>query len=105
MNTPLLANEIVIKEGPANLSRGIEGVGGKLFLTNQRLIFEAHSVNIQAGMTLINLSDIKSSKKSWTKFLSIIPIFPNGLDVELNTGDILHFTVYGSGEWKDAVGK
>ena len=33
-------------EGPANLFRGMEGVGGKLFLTNKKVAFKSHKINI-----------------------------------------------------------
>ncbi|MFD2890448.1 GRAM domain-containing protein [Flavobacterium chuncheonense] len=46
-------------EGPANLFRGFEGVGGKIFLTNKKLIFKSHKINIQKGQTDINYADIK----------------------------------------------
>jgi hypothetical protein len=40
-------NEIIVKEGGANHFRGKEGVGGKLVLTDRRLIFKSHKFNIQ----------------------------------------------------------
>lgn len=43
----LRSDESVIKEGAANLQKNIETVGGKLFLTEQRLIFEARKFNVQ----------------------------------------------------------
>ena len=61
MKTEIRIGEKVIKEGFANLQRNIETVGGKLFLTNQRLIFEAHKVNIQRGTTEIELQDVQST--------------------------------------------
>ena len=39
----LLENEKVEEEIGASLFRRIEGVGGKMFFTNQRLIFKSHS--------------------------------------------------------------
>ncbi|EAQ42966.1 GRAM domain-containing protein [Polaribacter sp. MED152] len=62
----LLNNETVEEEIFANLFRGIEGVGGKIFLTNERLIFKSHSLNIQKGQTDINYSDIVSVDKRKT---------------------------------------
>jgi hypothetical protein len=54
----LAENEQIEVEGPANLFRGIEGVGGKLFLTNERLIFKSHKLNIQNGQTDIDYKHI-----------------------------------------------
>lgn len=53
-------------EGPANLFRGIEGVGGKLFLTNKQLIFKSHKYNVQKGQTNINYTDIQEIIKRKT---------------------------------------
>ena len=42
MKIDLQPNEKLIKESGANLQRGAETVGGKLFLTNDRLYFDTH---------------------------------------------------------------
>ena len=72
MNTEILSGETIIKQGPANLQRGIETVGGFLFLTGQRLIFESHKSNYQTGTTIIDLKDISDSVLCWTKFLNLL---------------------------------
>jgi hypothetical protein len=59
----LLENEKIEEEILANLFRGIEGVGGKIFLTNERLIFKSHSLNIQRGQTNIKYSEITAVEK------------------------------------------
>lgn len=81
MKTKLNQNEQIIKQGAANLQKGLETVGGKLYLTDQRLVFEEHKINIQGGSTEVILSDIQSSEKCWTKFLGLIPLMPNSLAV------------------------
>lgn len=43
----LLPNEKLILEAPANHFKGMEGVGGKLTLTDQRLVFVSHKFNFQ----------------------------------------------------------
>ncbi|MDN3689786.1 GRAM domain-containing protein [Cyclobacterium jeungdonense] len=55
--------EIIEKEGPATLFKGLEGVGGKLFLTNKRVIFKSHQLNIQRGQTDIDFSSISGIEK------------------------------------------
>jgi hypothetical protein len=62
----LLDEEEIEEEIFANLFRGVEGVGGKIFLTNQRLIFKSHSLNIQKGQTNIEYSIISSVQKRKT---------------------------------------
>lgn len=49
MKFALRDGERIIKEGAANLQKNIETVGDKLYLTNQRLVFEAHTLNVQGG--------------------------------------------------------
>ena len=78
-------------------------MGGKLYLTNQRLVFEAHEINIQGGNTEIELSDIQSSKKCWTKFLGFIPLMPNSLAVYTKAGEEYRFVLFGRGTWEAAI--
>ncbi|MBO6606104.1 GRAM domain-containing protein [Psychroserpens sp.] len=57
---PVLESDEEIEiHGPANMFRGIEGVGGKLFLTNKNIIFKSHKINIQTGQTAFDYNDIK----------------------------------------------
>ena len=62
----LIENELIEIEGPAILFCGIEGVGGKLFLTNKRLIFKSHKINIQKGQTNIEYRHIQNINKRKT---------------------------------------
>ncbi len=50
MKTQLNINEEIIKKGGANLQKGIEAVGGFLYLTNERLIFESHKFNVVVSL-------------------------------------------------------
>jgi len=52
-------DEHILFETPANHFKGIEGVGGKLYLTNKRLIFKSHKLNIQNHQLSIQLTDVK----------------------------------------------
>jgi hypothetical protein len=103
MRTKLEQNEQILKQGSASLQKGIETVGGKLYLTNQRLIFEAHKINIQGGVTEIGLSDIQSSRKCWTKLAGILPLLPNALAVITSKGKEYHFTLFGRVAWAFAI--
>jgi len=99
----LRQGEQVVKEGAANLQKGIETVGGKLCLTNQRLVFEAHKFNMQGGVTELNLSDIQSSHTCWTRFLGFIPLFPNSLAVYTKHGEEYRFVLFGRSAWAVAI--
>ena len=105
MNTTLAQGENLIKQGGANILRGIEAVGGHLYLTNKRLIFESHAFNIQKGATEINLNEIASLNKAWTKFLGAIPLFPNSIVVATSTGNEYSFTLLGRESWISAIEK
>jgi hypothetical protein len=104
MNITLRPNEKLLREGGANLQRGMETVGGKLYLTDQRLFFQTHAFNVQAGPTQIELSDVKGTKLCWTKFLGFLPVFPNSLEVQTAGGKDFCFVLYGRKQWATAIG-
>ena len=103
METQLLPDETIIKEGLANMRRGILWVGGKLFLTDQRLVFEPHAFNIRRGATIIPLSSVTGVRKCWTKFLNLIPVAPNGIAVSSKEGNKYRFVVWGRQEWVSTI--
>ena len=104
MKITLQPNEKLVREGGANLQRGIETVGGKLFLTDQRLYFQSHAFNVQTGPTQIKLSDVSGTKLCWTKFLGFIPLFPNSLAVQTNHGNEYRFVLSSRKQWATAIG-
>ena len=85
------------------MMRGLEGVGGKLYITNQRLVFESHSFNIQTGVDIISLIDITGTQKVWSRFLGI-PLAPNGLKITTQYGEYI-FVVYGRTKIIDTINK
>lgn len=104
MKIKLNPNEKLLREGAANLQRGAETVGGKLFLTDQRLFFQSHSINFQTGSTEIPLTQVRSTRLCWTKFLNLIPVFPNSLAVETSSGVEYRFVLFGRKAWAAAIG-
>ena len=99
MKTPLESGETLLREGRANLQRGIETVGGSLALTNRRLVFEPHALNVQTQVLVVPLATIASLALAWTKFLNLIPIFPNSLSVLLDDGTEHRFVLVGRDQW------
>ncbi|EQD55503.1 hypothetical protein B1B_09196, partial [mine drainage metagenome] len=95
MKVDLHPNEKLQREGVANLQRGVEIVGGKLFLTNQRLFFQSHSFNIQTGATDIPLPQILGTRLCWSKFLGVLPLLPNSLAVDTVGGVEYRFVLFG----------
>ena len=71
MLTPILRGEKIIKEGLANHWREIEAVGGRLFLTSQRIVFESYALNIQTGNTIIPISEINFIEKGFPNIMNI----------------------------------
>ncbi len=103
MKTELQQGEEIIKKAPANLQKGIETVGGHLYLTNQRLVFETHSLNVQRGVTGLYLTNISSTRKCWTKFLGTIPLLPNSLAICTKQGKEYRFVIFGRTAWASAI--
>lgn len=91
-------NEKVEIEGPANLFRGIEGVGGKIFLTNKNLIFKAHKINIQTGQTNIEYDSIKEILKRKTGGL-----FQNGIRIVTDNNSKFDFVVNKRDLWIEKI--
>ncbi len=84
----LLENEKVEREIFANLFKGLEAVGGKLFFTNQRFVFKSHSLNIQKGQTSIEFAKIASvSKRKTAKLVD------NGIRIITKEGAEYDFVV------------
>lgn len=82
-------NEENILTVNANLFKGIEGVGGKLRITNKQLIFTSHSFNIQTGTTVIQISDIT---RVYPKNLG--GLVPTGMCINTFDGTEYKFVVY-----------
>ncbi|HLS14932.1 MAG TPA: GRAM domain-containing protein [Beutenbergiaceae bacterium] len=104
MRTALNAGEQVIKSGAANVQRGVETAGGKVYLTGHRLIFEPHRLNIQRQDTQIPLVNITGTRLCWTKFLGFIPLMPNSLAVDTADGTEYRFVLNGRKKWQQAIG-
>lgn len=94
----LTPNELVEIEGPANLFRGIEGVGGKLFLTNKKVIFKSHKMNIQKGQTDIEYNAITEIIKRKTAKL-----IDNGIRIKTNDGKEFDFVVNERDKWIEKI--
>jgi hypothetical protein len=90
MKTILKANESIKIKKAANLFRGFEGVGGFLFVTNQKLIFEPHTLNIQRQPLEIDFKDIAKIKPRYTLY-----IISNGVSVIQKNGTEFKFVVWG----------
>jgi hypothetical protein len=79
---------------PANHFKGMEAVGGHLYLTDSRLIFKSHKLNFQNHQLVIDLSDVKKFDRCKT-----LGIVNNGLIIETSSGDSERFVVDGGASW------
>lgn len=102
MEIELKPGETLLREGMANLFRGVEAVGGKLFLTDRRLYFQSHVINVHTGATEIALADIRDARAEWTRFWGI-PLAPNGVYVDTHSGHEYRFVVFGRKAWINAI--
>ena len=98
MDIELAAGETLIKEGAANHFKGSEAVGGKLYLTNTRLIFKSHAFNVQAHEEAFQLGDITSVLPRKT-----LGIIPNGMTVTLKDGREEKFVINGRDDWMKQI--
>ncbi|WP_026690388.1 hypothetical protein [Alteribacter aurantiacus] len=85
-------------EGHANLFKGIEGVGGKLFLTKHALIHRPHRINFQSKETVIDLKDIANVTTRNTYLIA-----PNGLLVTTISGKEYKLVVNKREEWVEKI--
>jgi hypothetical protein len=88
------SDETIVHYGPANHFKGIESVGGKLFLTNKRLRFRSHVFNVQTHDESYPVEAIASVQPTRT-----LGLVPNGLLVHLRDGRRERFVVGGRSEW------
>jgi hypothetical protein len=73
----------------ANLWRGYEALGGRMLLTNQRVLFEAHKLNFQTTPVAIPLSAIETVVPSLT-----FGILQNGITIRCYSGKEYKFVVW-----------
>lgn len=102
LKTLLEEGEQLVRRGGANLQRGRETVGGFLYLTNRRLVFEAHKFNFQRQSTQIALADIERVVPCWTKFLGVLPLLPNSLSIQTKSG-VYDIVLFGRAAWRTAI--
>lgn len=61
MDFLLRPGEQILMSGMANKWQKVGNKGGKLFLTNQRLVFKAHALNFGSKFDEYNLTDIRTN--------------------------------------------
>jgi hypothetical protein len=98
LKRPDFGEEKIVLEGPANHFAGAEGVGGYLFLTEARLFFLSHRLNIQNHELSIPLEEIQSVEASKT-----LGLVNNGLTIRRSPDRTERFVVFEHERWHDAI--
>lgn len=81
-------DENIILQDAANLFRGSISVGGRLTLTNSRLIFQPHKINFESNDEVIAIENIKGVKKVKT-----LDFFDTSLRVTTENDDEYKFVL------------
>ena len=84
----LKQNEQIKYDIGANLKRGIESVGGKLKISNERIYFKPHAINIQKKELNIPMDQIVEVEKA--KSFGLIA---NVMNIKLRNGDVEKFVL------------
>lgn len=91
-------NEKIYFQDMANQRIKKGKVIGKLFLTNERLLFISHKLNVKSGVTSINPMDITSIER-----VKIMRFFDNGLKIELKNNHSYTFVVNERETWVEKL--
>ena len=92
------SGKILIHQGGANHFKGIEAVGGKLYLYQDLLHFKSHEFNIQTHSLLIPLNEIKE-----VGFYNTLGLIPNGLKIIWGDGKTEKFVVQKRKLWREKI--
>lgn len=95
---PDFGPETVAVEGPANHFKGLEGVGGYLWVTEVRVHFSSHSMNIQNHSWSTLLSDVVE-----VRAVKTFGLIDNGLSISLRSGENHRFVVNNSIRWAEVI--
>lgn len=95
----MLKGEDVIRVGKANRSTLFNAQGGELLLTNKRLLFVGHGLNIGKDTISINLEDISSCGLAYSIIIFLPLPIPNAFKVVTKDGKEYKFSVWRRMEW------
>jgi hypothetical protein len=90
----------ILYSGAANHFVNTEGVGGKLYLLNDKIVFKSHGFNIQNHEQRIDLNEVDG-----VIFYNTLGIIPNGLKIVLRNSVSEKFVVNNRQQWKDEISK
>ena len=94
----LQPGETVILEKLANIRRKFEYAGGKVVLTNQRVLLVPHAMNLDSRPAEVALADIASVEP-----FSQFGFVPTGVRLTRNDGAQQHFICWGRAAVMSAI--
>ena len=103
VNTQTQINEDekdIVYSGPANHFKNAEGVGGKLYLLEDKIIFKSHGFNIQNHECVVDLVQIKE-----VSFYNTLGLIPNGMMIRLTNNNTEKFVVNKRQNWKNEISR
>jgi hypothetical protein len=86
--------ETVLFETPANHLKGIKGAGGKLYVTDRRLLFKPHKLNVENHVFELGLTEIKNVSRYKT-----LGFVDNGLSIATIDNTTERFVVEQVDQW------
>jgi hypothetical protein len=92
------AGEVVIRSGAANMMKRGYALGGKLYLTNKRLRFCPHRINIETSDYSFPVSHVNSIEPS-----RAMGVVPNAITISLHDGRAIKFVVYDRMKWVSTI--
>ena len=98
-----LADGANVLDGPANLFRGWEAVGGWLALSPDWLVFTSHRINWRVGRMLIPTTAMRCVWPCWTWVFGLVLVWPNSVAVETASGRVYRFVVGNQSAWVAAL--
>lgn len=98
INIDLEPGEVIELKTGANHWKGPECTGGALFLTNKRLVFKSHRVNVQNHLFELSIPEISAVKR-----YKSAGIIDNGLLLTTTEGKEEKFVVEKAGEWAERL--
>ncbi|MFZ6014414.1 MAG: GRAM domain-containing protein [Bacteroidota bacterium] len=93
--TELASDERAIKVDRASHYKGSEAVGGRLVLTNKRLIFQSHKFNIQNHRTEMPITEIRAVEQKHGN--------DKMLQIRLSNSETHKFIVDSAPEWVNLI--
>ncbi|WP_029277419.1 GRAM domain-containing protein [Pedobacter borealis] len=88
----------IVYAGAANHFKKKEAVGGKLYLSNDHLIFKSHNLNIQNHTLSIEINNINE-----VTFFSPLGLAKTGLQITLKDNAVEKFVVNNRNIWRQHI--